>query len=46
MRADDLVRGGGKHLPGEGDLGLRAEAQFCGEAGLTEAHVSESRGWV
>ena len=44
MRADALVIGGGKHLQGRGDTGLRAEAQYYGEAGLTKPHASESRG--
>lgn len=46
MRADAVVRGRGKHLQVRADTGLRAEAQFYGEAGLTKTHVSESRGWV
>lgn len=46
MKTDALVRGGGKHLQRRGDTGLKAEAQVCGEAGLTKTHASESRGWV
>lgn len=44
MRTDALVTGGREHLQGRGDTGLRAEAQYCGEAGLTkDSRVRELR---
>lgn len=46
VRAEALASGGGKHLHCGEEAGLRVEAQICVEAGLTKAHMSESRGWV